>query len=407
MGKSHQRGWVEPRGKKWYGFFRQLVHDPIAGKDKQKKVRIIIGLKSKISRREAQNLLQREITKETGQIGEARVMQDSSVAFGWFVQNRYYPLKEATWKEETAKVKKMIIQRDLIDYFDEVPLGNLDKLSLQVHLNHLAKTRSKDRVLQIRAYIRDIFVEAVDRDFLTKDPARKVKVPAELRETDKTTLSWGQLQLALSKLPRRDRAIVELDMMNALRPGELFALKWRCFNPEERTMRLMETVYKGRLRPWGKTRKSLRVVHLSKAYARDLLLWKKECADTSPEAFIFPARGGGFIDADNYRKRILHKLARELKLPKLTFQVIRRTMATLAQKKGTVKEVQGYMRHARTATTTDAYMQQIPGTERALVEALSRELRKRPARRRATHRAMDSDLPQIAPQPEERDSVTC
>jgi integrase len=56
--------------------------------------------------------------------------------------------------------------------------------------------------------------------------------------------------------------------------------------------------------------------------------------------FIFASEVGGFLDTDNYRKRVLHKLARELELPKLTFQVIRRTIATLAQKKGTVKDVQ-------------------------------------------------------------------
>jgi len=46
-------------------------------------------------------------------------------------------------------------------------------------------------------------------------------------------------------------------------------------------------------------------------------------------------------------------LAEELELPKLTFQVIRRTIATLAQSKGTVKDAQGMMRHSRTVTTTD------------------------------------------------------
>ena len=73
---------------------------------------------------------------------------------------------------------------------------------LQTHLNKLAKTQSKDRVLQIRSYMRAIFAEAVDQDFLSKDPARKVKVPANLRETDKTTLTWDQLRRALAKLDR-------------------------------------------------------------------------------------------------------------------------------------------------------------------------------------------------------------
>ena len=77
---------------------------------------------------------------------------------------------------------------------------------------------------------------------------------------------------------------------------------------------------------------------------------------------------GGFLDTDNYRKRVLHKLAKDLKLPKLTFQVIRRTIATLAQKKGTVKDVQGVLRHSRTATTTDVYMQEIPESVQATVQ---------------------------------------
>ena len=86
-------------------------------------------------------------------------MNDSSVTFGWFVRSRFFPLKEAHWKEETTKVKKLLIQRDLIDSFDKTPLGNLDKFTLQVHLNNLAKTNSRDRVLQIRADLRNIFAE--------------------------------------------------------------------------------------------------------------------------------------------------------------------------------------------------------------------------------------------------------
>jgi hypothetical protein len=79
---------------------------------------------------------------------------------------------------------------------------------------------------------------------------------------------------------------------------------------------------------------------------------------------------------------VLHKLARDLELPKLTFQVIRRTIATLAQKKGTVKDVQGLMRHSRTATTTDVYMQEIPESVQSTVNSIHRELRKSPERDR-------------------------
>jgi integrase len=330
-----------------------------------------------MSKSEAREALQREITKQNGQTGDrGRIMNDSSVTFGWFVRNRYFPLKEGHWKEETAKVKKLLIRLDLVEPFDSIPLENFDKFTLQVHLNNLAQSRSRDRVLQMRAYLRDIFVEAVDQDFLVKDPARKLKVPTQLRDTDKTTLTWEQLRKALSKLSLRDRILLELDMTNALRPSELFALKWKSFNSKESSMSVSETVYKGKIRPWGKTQKSLSAVHVPKRLAADLERWKRQCPNPSPEAFIFPNKKGGFMDTSNYRNRVLRKLAEDLDLPKLTFQVIRRTIATLAQKKGTVKDVQGVLRHSRAATTTDVYMQTIPESVQAVVDSINLELRK-------------------------------
>src|SRR5271156_527546 len=341
MGTSSQRGYVTPRGKKWYGYFRKTVNDPTTAEQKTVRVTVILGPRSQMKRSEAREALEREITKQNGQTSDAgRVMNDGSVSFGWFVRNRFLPLKEANWKEETSKVKKLLIQKDLIDPFDKTPLENFDKFTLQLHLNKLAQTRSRDRVLQMRAYLRDIFAEAADQDFLPKDPARKVKVPTQLRETDKTTLTWDQLRRALSELDVRDRLLLELDMTNALRPSELFGLRWKCFSEAASSMTVAETVYKGKIRPWGKTQRSLATVHLPKDLAKQRAAWKKQSPDPSPEAFIFPNQTGGFLDTDNYRKRVLHKLAKDLELPKLTFQVIRRTIATLAQKKGTVKDVQ-------------------------------------------------------------------
>lgn len=378
MGKSHQRGWVVLRGRKWYGYYRRTVLDPITNEQKVDVIPIVLGPKSELTKFQARERLEQEVTKQTGMDSGSRVMNDGSVTFGWFVRNRFFPLKEANWKPETAKVKRLIIQKDLVETFDGIPLENFDRFALQLHLNQLAKTRSKDRVLQIKSYVRDIFAEAVEQDFLTKDPARKVTVPSQLRDTDRTTLTWEQLRDALLHLALRDRVLLELDMTNALRPSELFALRWKCFNYAESKMQVFETAYNGAIRPWGKTRKSLGRVHLPKELAEDLWLWKQECPDSSPDAFIFPDAKGGFMDTGNYRKRVLHKLARDLGLPKLTFQVIRRTIATLAQKKGTVKDVQGLLRHSRAATTTDVYMQEIPESVQATINAIHAELRKKP-----------------------------
>lgn len=387
MGRSHQKGWVSVRGKKWYGYFRRTVIDPETNEPKTVSTPVALGLKSEMTKYEAREKLEFEIKRLTGQITKEGVVRNGSVTFGWFVRNRYLPLKEADWKEETAKVKKYLIQADLVDAFQNVRLENIDKLALQTHLNRMAKTRSRDRVLQARAYMRAIFAEAVEQDFLPKDPARSIKVPSELRETDKTTLNWDQLRAALSRLSLRDRILLTLDMTNALRPSELFGLKWRCFNRELCLIEIRETTYKGKIRPWGKTKGSLTKIPIAQALAEELLAWRQQCmkeqqkrtrrrglSADNPEAFIFPGRNGGFIDSSNYRKRVLQKVAKEVGLPKLTFQVIRRTIATLAKDKGHVKDIQGMMRHSRLATTTEVYMQSLESGVRSTVDSIHAEL---------------------------------
>ena len=44
-------------------------------------------------------------------------------------------------------------------------------------MNHLAKTYSQNRVKQARSYLRSIFDEAIEQEFLVKDPIRKLKIP--------------------------------------------------------------------------------------------------------------------------------------------------------------------------------------------------------------------------------------
>ena len=387
MGTSHQKGWVRLRGKKWYGYFRRAELDPETSQSRLNVAQVILGLKTQMSKYEAREKLEREIARLGGQSTGDQSVVNGAVTFEWFVNNRYVPLKEADWREETAKVKKHLIQADLVDTFGDARLENIDKFSLQAHLNRLAHTRSRDRVLQVRAYMQAIFAEAVDQDFIGKDPARTIKVPAHLKETDKTVLNWDQLRAVLSRLERRDRILLELEMTNALRPSELFGLKWKCFDPAASSIKIEETTYKGKIRPWGKTKGSLTTIPIASDLAEELQVWREQCREEQrkkkhwhgptaddPEGFIFPGRNGGFIDSGNYRKRVLHKFAKELELPKLTFQVIRRTIATLARKKGDVKDVQGVLRHSRTATTTDVYMQQLPEGVRATVNSIHQEL---------------------------------
>ena len=294
MGHSHQRGWVVARGKNWYGYFRRTVMDVADNESKTSVVPVVLGARSQMTKFKACEALERQMSKLSGQSNGNRIMNDGSVTFGWFVRNRFFPLKEAQWKEETAKVKKWLIENDLVDEFDDVPLENFDKFTLQVHLNKLAKTHSKDRVLQIRAYLRDIFAEAADQDFLPKDPARKVRVPAQLRESDKTTLTWDQLRSVLAALNLQDRLLLELDMTNALRPSELFALRWKCFHPTKSRSRFRRPSTRGKPAPGERRGAVLQPFRFLCVCLRNSSLGKAAVQTHLPRRSFFPVRVGAF-----------------------------------------------------------------------------------------------------------------
>jgi integrase len=375
MGKSHQAGWVSLRGKQWYGYFRQWVLDPETNEERVKKVCIKLALKSKMTKLEAREALRAEITKETGQNLGGRVLKDSSVTFEWFVRNRYFPLRQGDWRPETAKEKMAQIELDLIARFGDHPLDTFDRFMLQTHVNGLAERYSQDRVKQARSYLKSIFDEAIEQEFLVKDPSRKLKIPKNLRPKDKRILSWEELWSILAQTARRDRLLLLLDMTEALRPSELFALRWRSFD-NLNTLSITETVYRRQIRPFGKTPESLNKVHLPDGLASELRRWKRECKNSTPEAFIFSNADGGCLDTSNYRFRVLRPLAEKLGIERLNFQILRRTMATQAQGMGSIKDIQAHLRHAKADTTANEYMQALPESVREMVGSVYQMLAK-------------------------------
>lgn len=374
MGKSHQSGWIVLRGKRWYGYYRKQVVDPITEDVRVSIVPVRLGLKTQMTKLAAREALRTEIAKQTGKIADGRILKDGTVTFEWFVRNRYFPLREGDWRPETAREKKAQIEIDLISKFGPDPIESIDKFELQTHVNHLATTYCQDRVKQARSYLKSIFDEAIEQEFLVKDPTRKLKIPKNLRLKDKQILTWEQLRAVLTKATRRDRLLLMLDMTDALRPSELFAIRWRTFD-DENTLDLTETVYRGELRPFGKTPKSLGKMHLPDDLAAELRQWKLECKKVSeknvlPDAFMFPNADGGFMDTANYRSRVLKPLADSLGIPKLNFQVIRRTIATRAQSLGSVKDIQSHLRHSRADTTANEYMQELPESVQQMVRTV-------------------------------------
>jgi hypothetical protein len=89
-------------------------------------------------------------------------------------------------------------------------------------------------------------------------------------------------------------------MTNALRPSELFVFRWKRFDHPATALTTAETVYKGKIRDWGTTKKSLTVIHLPQELADDLQVWRLECEKQAREDFAKGERRSPILSPEEF-----------------------------------------------------------------------------------------------------------
>jgi len=218
--------------------------------------------------------------------------------------------------------------------------------------------------------------EATEQDYVRKNPARLLRVP-KVKAVKKTYLSVEEIRALLKAAmwQARERTLLTVMLVAPFRPSELFALKWKCFDSKCSTLTIAETIYRGMTRPYTKTTEEGDLDHvtvfLPEAAMIALLKWHSESECTAPDDYIFPNKEGGYCHKENYQKRVLTPLAKMAGIPKLNFQILRRTVATHAQHLGSPKDISVIMRHKKVETAQQHYIQMIDETVKQAVEKLS------------------------------------
>ena len=248
----------------------------------------------------------------------------------------------------------------------------------------MAKDRSGSVVKHLRILLMAIMREAVEQNYLLRNPARSLRVP-KLRTVTRVYLTLSQIKALLkATVPwyTREHALLSLALMTALRPSELLALRWRCldFKKNAATLTIEETVYRGKLRPFTKTTEEGAVERITLPVPEPaigpLLHWHAETKYNGPDDFVFSTESGGFWWKENYQRRELTPLAEMAGIKKVNFQMLRRTSATHLQHLGSSKDIQTIMRHKKAETAAQHYIQVIDESVRATAERLAGKLLK-------------------------------
>jgi integrase len=105
---------------------------------------------------------------------------------------------------------------------------------LQSRLNSFAKTNCESAVKHYRTYLKSILDEAVEQDYIRKNPARKLIMP-DTKQVDKRGLTQDQINAVFAELDEKYGLLLDVCSGCAMRPSEVLALRWRDFNPVART----------------------------------------------------------------------------------------------------------------------------------------------------------------------------
>jgi integrase len=357
-----QKGRLTKQAGNWRGDYYQHLTQP-DGKIKRAHKSVVLGLRSEIRETEARRKLQEVIAKET------HTRPDGRVSLEWFINNRWLVAKKARWKPSTLGTNTGIIQHQIVGALGKIPLEEFDKFKLQTHLNSLVDKGLSYSVIQhVHSFIRDIFAEAQDLEYIQKSPAIRLLIPRVVRpltqdprnglDTGKPYLTLEDLTLLLQSLPnvkRPDRLIAMLASLCAMRPGEIFGLQWDCYT--EAGLNIMQRVYRG-LIDTPKSEASCTTLPVPTIVRAALDKWKSECYDSSPEAFMFATRGGRPVNVYNFLRRALKPAGKFLQRP-VNFQALRRTWATHAGSFGAdLKVLEAVLRHSASLNFTVGTYQQ-------------------------------------------------
>jgi len=165
-------------------------------------------------------------------------------------------------------------------------------------------------------------------------------------------LSEEEVNKYLNTFGLREKLIARLAIFEGMRPGEIFALRWKSVAGQ--VLRVEQRVYKRILNTPknGKTREGA----ISDGTGELLQQWSHLVPNTEAEAFVFSSEAGTTpLSPDNLWRRSMKPKLMKIGLGWATFQILRRTNASLSKKAGVDPKVASDQRGHGIGVSLDVY----------------------------------------------------
>lgn len=280
---------------------------------------------------------------------------DPRISFGDFLEGVALPFLRSRWKRSTAATTENRIQHHLKGEFGERRLTDLGLKELQSFLNVKAVKLSRSVVAHLRWDLRSVFRLALAEGYTDRDPTAALFTPREAAPSPSLTLSKEEVENYIEALEPRERVIALLAIFAGMRPGEILALQRRHVSGDCRKARIEQRIYRGDI-DTPKTTNSARTVAIPSKTAASLKEWM-ELVPENPEAWIFASENRSTpLWRDNVWRRQMEPRLKTVGLQWATFQVLRRTHASLGHDAGIDPKVAADQRGHGIGVAIDVYI---------------------------------------------------
>lgn len=309
MRKRHQTGGVKQQRGRWLG--QWWIGN--------KRVAKVLGLVKEMTKGEARQKVAEIVAAE-----RAKREADVPQTFGSFVEGVYFPYYTRKWKRSTRDNNINRVRVHLVTAYKDRELPSLRRDELQDLLDAKAEKLSFSVVDHLRWDLKQICDMAEAEGQLVRNPARLLFTPQSAPRPTRKTMTIEHVRLCFQVLGLRERLIAKLAILAGMRPGEIFGLQWPHVN--DTYVDIRQRVYRNVV-DTPKTYQSIRQVALPIGMRAEVAAWRSLAIDL--DGWVFPSENLTPLSKDNCWRRTMGPRLQDAGLGWATFQVMRRTHATL------------------------------------------------------------------------------
>ena len=289
--------------------------------------------------------------------------------------------KKISVRAATYSLYEWLINTHIIPYFNNTPLKEISRSTVQKLINEKSLQLSPINVKKIASIIQNVFEIAIADNLLENNPAKTIIKPKIERNQDINVWTKEEFThfLDVAKCSRF-HIVFLIALTTGMRQGEILGLRWRDVNLDKGLITIVQSLdHSGKKFNATKTKSSIRSIHIVPELVSALIQHKQLLDDEQKKYkslyqindLVIPSSHGTPMNPRNIN-RVFDNLIIKAKLKKIRFHDLRHTHATFSLSIGqNVKIVSERLGHTTTRMTLDTYSHLLPSMQKDSVDQLS------------------------------------